>query len=150
MARFKYKNRREYAAFYGEELEKACGEAVRNWKADVLIPIPLHKSRKRKRGFNQAELVAGEAGKRLGIPVCSDWLVRTKKTRPQKELTDQERRANLRDAFRLTRREQNYRTVILVDDIYTTGSTINAAAALLLENGVENVYFLSICIGRGY
>lgn len=150
VARFKYGNRREYADFYVDELVKAWGPVIRSWEADALIPIPLHRSRKRRRGFNQAELLAGGIGQSLGIPVLTGWLVRTKKTRPQKELSDLERKQNLKNAFQAVRNDVKLKTVILVDDIYTTGSTIDAAAALLLENGVENVYFLSICIGRGY
>ena len=69
VARFKYRNRREYADFYAEELIKSCGTALLSWEPDALIPIPLHKSRMRKRGFNQAELVARRIGKSLGIPV---------------------------------------------------------------------------------
>ena len=150
VGRFKYQNRREYADFYVEELLRTCGPAVQEWAPEALIPIPLHKSRRRRRGFNQAELIARGLSKKLGIPVCSDWLIRTKKTRPQKELTDLERKQNLKNAFQLKQNDVRLKKVLLIDDIYTTGSTADAAAALLLENGVENVYFLSICIGRGY
>lgn len=150
VSRFKYKNRREYADFYVQELLQTCGPAIENWKPDVLIPIPLHKSRRRRRGFNQAELVAKGIGRELGIPVLSDGLIRTKKTVPQKELSDLERKQNLKNAFQLKRNDVRLKKVLLIDDIYTTGSTIDAAAAILLESGVEKVYFLSICIGRGY
>ena len=150
IARFKYRNRREYADFYAAELVKSCGDAARAWEADALIPIPLHRSRRRKRGFNQAELVARKVGKMLGIPVETGVLLRTKKTSPQKELNDTQRRANLKNAFQVRQNDVRLRKVILVDDIYTTGSTIDAAAAALLEHGVEKVYFLAICIGRGF
>lgn len=150
VARFKYRNRREYADFYAEELVKRCGESVRSWDPDALIPIPLHKSRRRKRGFNQAELVAGKAGKILGIPVESKLLIRTRKTSPQKELNDVQRRANLKNAFQVRQNDVRLKKVVLIDDIYTTGSTIDAAASVLLEHGVEKIYFLTICIGRGF
>ena len=150
MGRFKYKNRREYADFYVKELLERCGETVRAWEADALIPVPLHPKRKRRRGFNQAGLIAEGLGKKLGIPVYGRLLVRVKKTRPQKELSRQERRSNLKNAFQAVQNDVRLRKVILVDDIYTTGSTIDAAAEVLLALGVEKVYFLSICIGRGY
>jgi len=150
VSRYKYQNRREYADFYVQELIRNCGAAVKSWEPEALIPIPLHKSRQRKRGFNQAELVAKGLGRNLGIPVYSGWLVRVKKTRPQKELNDSERKQNLKNAFQLTRNDVRLKKVLLIDDIYTTGSTIDATAALLREYGVEKVYFLSICIGRGY
>lgn len=150
IGRFKYKNRREYADYYVQELVKNCGSALRRWEPEALIPIPLHKSRQRKRGFNQAELVARGLGKKLGIPVVGDWMIRARKTKPQKELSDLERKQNLKNAFQLSRGDVRLKKVVLIDDIYTTGSTMDAAAELLLENGVEKVYFLSICIGRGY
>lgn len=150
IARFKYRGRREYADFYAEELVKRCGELLHSWQPDALVPVPLHKSRMRKRGFNQAELTARKVGKALGIPVEKRLLLRTKKTSPQKELNDVQRRANLKNAFQVSQNDVRLKRVVLVDDIYTTGSTIDAAAAVLLEHGVERVYFLTICIGRGF
>ena len=150
IGRFKYKKRREYGDFYVQELLRACGEAVRSWNPDLLIPIPLHKSRRRKRGFNQAELIARGLGKELGIPVSADSLLRTKKTSPQKELNDQERKSNLKNAFQLAKDNVKFKKILLIDDIYTTGSTIDAAASVLLDHGAEKVYFLCISIGRGY
>lgn len=86
----------------------------------------------------------------MGIPVEKRLLLRTKKTSPQKELNDVQRRANLKNAFQVSQNDVRLKRVVLVDDIYTTGSTIDAAAAVLLEHGVERVYFLTICIGRGF
>ena len=123
---------------------------LRSWQPDALIPVPLHKSRMRKRGFNQAALVAERMGERLGIPVEEKLLIRVKKTSPQKELNDSARRENLKNAFQLCGNDVKLKRVVLIDDIYTTGSTLDAAAAALLAAGVEKVYFLSICIGRGF
>lgn len=150
IGRFKYNNRREYANFYVQELLDICGPAVRSWDIDLLIPIPLHKSRRRKRGFNQAELIAKGLGRELEIPVSANYLLRTRKTSPQKELNDQERKNNLKNAFQVVNYDVKFKKVLLIDDIYTTGSTIDAAASVLLESGAEKVYFLSISIGRGY
>lgn len=150
IGRFKYNNRREYGNFYVQELLDICGPAVRSWNVDLLIPIPLHKSRRRKRGFNQAELIAKGLGRELGIPVSANCLLRTRKTSPQKELNDQERKNNLKNAFQVVDYDVKFKKVLLIDDIYTTGSTIDAAASVLLESGAEKVYFLSISIGRGY
>ncbi|HIT66112.1 MAG TPA: ComF family protein [Candidatus Merdisoma merdipullorum] len=150
IGRFKYRNRREYADFYAEELANLCGEAVLSWRPDALIPVPLHRSRQRKRGFNQAELVAKRLGRRLNIPVTEKTLFRIKKTSPQKELSDTQRRANLKNAFQVRENDVRLKRVVLIDDIYTTGSTVDAAASVLLEHGVENVYFLAICIGTGF
>lgn len=150
ISRFKYHNRREYADFYSEEMLKVLGREIRSWKVDMLVPIPLHKSRMRKRGFNQAELVADRIGDRMGIPVRTDILRRVKKTKPQKELDDTGRRGNLKNAFQACEKQAEGKCILLVDDIYTTGSTIDAAAAELKRQGAEKVYFLSICIGRGF
>ncbi len=149
IARYKYSGRREYAEFYADEILKRCARRMLHWKAEALIPIPLHPSRKRKRGFNQAELLAKAIAKRSGIPVDAKLLFRTKKTDAQKDLNDQERLANLRDAFSVQKKEIPYHNLILVDDIYTTGSTMDAAAKLLKEHGAQNVYFLCICVGMG-
>ncbi len=78
-----------------------------------------------------------------------ELLVRTKKTKPQKNLSDAERRENLKNAFQVSGNEVKLKRVVLIDDIYTTGSTLHAGASVLREAGVEKVYFLSICIGRG-
>lgn len=125
-------------------------DLLRSWNPDALVPIPLHKTRKRKRGFNQAQLLAEKLGEILEIPVEKRILERTKKTGPQKELNDVQRRANLKNAFQVRQNDVRLKRIVLVDDIYTTGSTIDAAAAVLLEHGAEKVYFLTICIGRGF
>ncbi len=150
ISRFKYHNRREYADYYAEALLRAHGRTLLSWQPDALIPVPIHRSRMKKRGYNQAALVADRIGERLGLPVEKDWLLRVKKTKPQKNLSDAERRENLKKAFQVRDNGVKLKRVVLIDDIYTTGSTLDAAAAALLEAGVEKVYFLSICIGRGF
>lgn len=149
IARFKYGGRREYAAFYAEEILFRCAKEMLFWKSEALIPIPLHPSRERIRGFNQAKLLAEEISKRSGIPTDSTVLKRCKKTRAQKELDDRERLTNLKNAFSVREGKIPYKTVILVDDIYTTGSTLDEAARVLKEKGIQTIYFLSICVGRG-
>ena len=149
ISRFKYGGRREYAGFYAEEILRKCGKEAKNWGAEVIVPIPLHPSRRRKRGYNQAELLAAELSGRLEIPVDKRPLYRVKKTKPQKELSGKERAVNRKGAFAVRGDKAPYRKVLLVDDIYTTGSTIDEATRILLECGVGSVYFLCICVGRG-
>lgn len=149
IARFKYGGRREYAAFYAEEMLRFSAKEMLLWKADVLVPIPLHPRRRRKRGYNQAELLAKELSRRSGIPMDKGLLLRVKNTRAQKELDDRERFANLKNAFSVRKGSNPYKRVILVDDIYTTGSTMNEASHILKQNGTQIVYFLCICVGRG-
>lgn len=149
IARYKYGGRREYAAFYAEEILRTCAREAVLWKAEALVPIPLHPSRRRKRGYNQAALLARELSGRCGIPADEKLLFRTKKTRAQKELNDQERLENLKNAFSVRKGNVPYKNIILVDDIYTTGSTIDEAARVLKENGAQSVFFFCICVGRG-
>lgn len=149
IAGYKYGGRREYAAFYAEEILSRCAKDMQKWRGEAFVPIPLHPSRRRKRGFNQAELLARELTRRCGIPTDAGILVRVRKTHVQKELNDQERLTNLKDAFSVRKGRVPYQNIILVDDIYTTGSTVDAAAKTLKENGVRNVYFVCICVGNG-
>lgn len=146
--RFKYAGRQEYARFYAEAIVEKLGEAIRAWKSDALVPVPIHRTRRRERGYNQAELLAREIGRRMDIPVDSHVIRRVKKTLPQKQLDDAERQNNLKRAFKIERNDVKLERVIIVDDIYTTGSTIDACAAELKRAGVEKVYFITAAIGK--
>ena len=147
---FKYHNQRRYGVCYVEEFIRCYGHMIKRWTPDLIIPIPLHRKRRRQRGYNQAAVLCRELGRRLGIPVDEKGLVRKLYTEPQKKLSHQERSKNLRHAFRVKKCFKPVSTVLLIDDIYTTGSTIDAAAAVLKKKGVEKVYFLTISIGQGY
>ncbi len=147
IAQFKYNHRCEYAKFYAEEMIRFLSKDIERWKADAMIPIPLHKSRKKWRGFNQSELIAKELEKELSIPVCTDLIIRHKKTKAQKQLNSQERQNNLKKAFKIVQNDVKLSTVILIDDIYTTGSTIDAVSSLLKQAGVEKIYFITISVG---
>lgn len=150
MYRFKYGNRREYAAFYGDIIVKLKGHIIMSWKPDVIIPVPLHASRYRKRGYNQAALIAKEIGRRLEVPVEEGLLIRIVNTAPQKELNDKERTKNTKNAFQVTHNIVKYKRVLLVDDIYTTGATLDACSDVLTNAGAAQVYFAAVCIGRGF
>lgn len=146
---FKYNNKREYGDFYAQEIVRELGEHIKRWKVEAIIPVPLHKSRRKRRGFNQAELVANKVGQRLGIPVEASLVARTRKTLPQKQLNDKERQNNLKKAFKMMRNDVKLSTAIILDDIYTTGSTVDEVAAVLRAAGVEKVYVICIAIGKG-
>lgn len=146
---YKYKGRAEYAEFYGTDIAEKLGEDILKWKPDALIPVPLHPSKKRLREYNQAELIAKNLGKKLCIPVYSDYVIRVRKTVPQKLLDDVQRQKNLERAFQISRNDVKLKKTVIIDDIYTTGSTIDAIASVLLQNGVEEVYFVALSIGEG-
>lgn len=114
--------------------------------------MPLHKSKLKERGFNQAYLLARGISKSVGIPVVENYLLRSHKTKAQKRLNDRERANNLQGAFTVNPAYSfaSYSKVMLVDDIYTTGSTIDACAEVLLQTGVTEVDFFSLTIGKGF
>lgn len=147
---FKYKGKKNYAAFFADEICKRHGNAIKDIKPDALIPVPIHAKRKMRRGYNQAELLAGELSRRLDIPVDADLIVRSVNTLPQKELNVEERYLNLKKAFISADKIVEYKCVMLVDDIYTTGATIEACTNVLRESGVGSVFYTSICIGKGF
>lgn len=150
MYRFKYKGRREYAKFYAEDICRHFREDILEMRADIIVPIPLHKSRQRSRGYNQAELIAAHLSRLLGIPMHKNLVRRVKKTVPQKKLDARGRENNLKKAFNIKPDVVKLnKTIILVDDIFTTGSTIDAVAHELKRRGAKAVYFITLCIGEG-
>lgn len=147
--RFKYKGRREYGAWYAFCMAAGLGEWIRRREPDALIPVPIHASRKRARGYNQAEVLAGELGRLMHIPVVTDLVRRVRRTAPMKDLPMSERQNNLKRAFKICRNDVKLDTVIIIDDIYTTGSTIDAMSYELRRAGVRRIYFVTLAIGRG-
>lgn len=147
--RFKYGGRREYGQFYGEQMADFLGDFIKRVKPDGLIPIPLHKKRLSDRGYNQAEILARVIGKRLNIPVYTRILARKKNTAPLKYENPIERQNNLKNAFIMLQNDVKLKRVVIVDDIYTTGSTMDAAARTLKSRGVTEVYFVALAGGEG-
>lgn len=147
---FKYKNQRSYASFFGAAMVARYGDRYRSLGIDGIIPVPVHPNKRRKRGYNQAELLAKELGKRIEVPVFSRYILRTTDTSPQKELDNKLRMKNLRNAFKIGENTIKLKKVLLVDDIYTTGATIEACTQILKSYGIEKVYYTSVAIGSGY
>ena len=107
---------------------------------------PLHRKRMEKRGYNQAELIADALGKQTGLPVEKKLLQRRINTKPQKDLDPLQRRLNLKDAF-IAKFDLQGENILLTDDIYTTGATIDEAAGALKRAGAGRIYFLVVAIG---
>lgn len=146
--RFKYRNRREYAAAYAKETAARYGGWIKSKGIQAIVPIPLYRGRQRQRGYNQAGLFAKELGKILGIPADGGLLIRVRDTKPQKALNEAERKNNLKNAFKTAKNIVQLECVLVVDDIYTTGATLDAAAAALRDAGIRNIYACSIGTGR--
>ncbi|MGC4019321.1 MAG: ComF family protein [Muricomes sp.] len=147
--RFKYKNKRHYGKVFAEEMAENCAGQIHRWGIEEIIPVPLHSAKRKVRGYNQAEILAEELGKILNIPVNKKILYRIRNTKPQKDLDNAQRIQNLKGAFAVSKHQPVKNSVLVIDDIYTTGSTIHKAAHMLKLAGAQKVYFLTISIGQG-
>jgi ComF family protein len=111
-----------------------------NFSDFVLVPVPLSKKKLRWRGFNQAEEIAKGLANFLKIPLISDCLIKTKETKDQVELSEKERKENIKGAFFVKNKEKIVgKNVLLVDDVFTTGATMEEAARVLKEAGAEKI-----------
>lgn len=145
----KYQHKKEYLQYFAAAAAETFGAELLARSIDALVPVPVHAERRRVRGYNQAEVLCRFLSPRLGeIPVVTDFLQRTKKTKAQKELGEHARVLNLQNAFCLKHLYTDIKTVLLVDDIYTTGATLEACTEVLLQSGVQKVYGLCICAGN--
>lgn len=147
--RFKYAGRCEYARYYAFETERLYGEVIRTLNADAIVPVPLHKTRYRKRGYNQAEIFGRELSERLKIPLNTKLIKRCKKTKAMKLLSRSERQNNLKKAFIIGENDVKLKTIIVVDDIFTTGTTLDCIAQECRAAGIQNIYTITIAIGHG-
>jgi ComF family protein len=145
--KMKQQNQRTYAEFFGEAMSRKFLSCEKRWQIDFAAPIPLHPKKRRYRGFNQAELLLNRVSELTGVPVVKDLLKKTEETVEQKELDRKSRQKNLKKAFKISPYDVQLKRILLVDDIYTTGSTMDAAAAVLKEAGAEKIFFLTACIG---
>lgn len=151
IAGFKYDGRKEYLDFYIRHMAAVYGKQLLRYGVTVLIPVPISTKRRRYRGFNQAELLSDGLAKELGI-TSAVFLKRVRNTAPLNGLSPTERRKNLEDAFCFDEKEalkwkELPHTVALVDDIFTTGTTMEACTRVLSEHGISSVYGICICIG---
>ena len=146
--RYKYKGRKAYARVFAKEMVYYLGDYISSLGVDAIIPVPLFKRKMRRRGYNQAALLAKILGEDLRIPVYENLVIRNRNTKPLKLLNPEERLNNLKKAFILMENGVKLKRVIIVDDIYTTGSTIDTMAELLKEQGIEEVYFVTLAIGE--
>lgn len=144
LAALKYSGASRLAPILARAAEPELRPLVRLAGPDaVLVPVPVHRARRRERGYNQAELIARALGDRLGL-VVHDALERTRPTTKQHRLDRAARLANLRGAFAIRGSARAPPTAILVDDIITTTATLEACASVLLDAGSEAVYGFAV------
>ncbi|WP_432735023.1 ComF family protein [Maridesulfovibrio sp. FT414] len=135
---WKFNNRTEFSSAFRPMLA-SLGKELDDFRPDILVPVPLHPSRLRMRGFNQSLVLAEHVAKSSGIPLAAHGLRRTRKTIPQSALNGTERRENLLQAFSADNARVAGKKVLLVDDVFTTGSTADECARTLLEAGATDV-----------
>lgn len=141
---FKYHNAKYLATTFGNYMTNVV--VRENFEFDIIIPVPLTKKRQRSRGYNQSELLANQISKNLGAPVVTDVLQRTKFSRSQTELTSSERYQNLEDCFVAENPDKiKGKKILLVDDVMTTGATIEACSKILMDAGANVVYVCTAC-----
>ena len=146
--KFKYMGRQEYASFYAKEAVRLCGRKLKRLGIDAIIPVPMYEDKEIKRGYNQADVLAKALSHELGIPCYSDVIKRVRDTQPMKELDVRGRRNNLKKAFNIAQNDVKFKCTLIIDDIYTTGSTIDEIAHEFRIAGVRKVYCLTLAIGQ--
>jgi ComF family protein len=137
---FKYRQKRKLALPLADLMHHYLLENP--LPADLIVPVPLHMDRLRERGYNQAALLTWELSARSQLPGDEGSLVRVKETAPQVALKADERRKNVSGAFHVRGEEPKNRHVLLIDDVCTTGATLEACAEALREKGARSVWAL--------
>ncbi len=122
--------------------KKVCGFLE---KYDIIIPVPIHKKRRLKRGYNQTELIAKEICKNISLELKTDVLIKQKNIKAQSELNKNERKQNIKNAFEIKNiNEIIDKKILLFDDIYTTGSTVNECSKILKKAGAKQIGVVTI------
>ncbi len=136
----KYKQQLSHAAILGDLLLRRLQQQITEELPDCIIPVPLHKKRLIKRGFNQSLEIARPVAKKLNIQIDVKSVRRKKLTLAQADLSAAQRKKNVKDCFEIQSKEKMiYSHVVIIDDVVTTGSTINELAKLLKQSGVKKV-----------
>ena len=142
--RLKYQGKADVGRTLGRLMWAETEQILRDWAPDVILPVPLHAKRLKKRGFNQSLLLCEELARQLKIPILPDLVIRCADTRPMKDLNVRERQNNLKKAFKIGQNDVKLKTILIVDDIYTTGTTTDEISKLLLKAGADKTYVLTL------
>lgn len=142
----KYDNARPLAAVLARRLDSCLRHM--NWTFDMIVPVPLHTTRLRERGYNQSQLLGEHVAQLQSIPCTSSALRRWRSTATQVGLSGEQRRANVSDAFRAESQAIHSQSILLIDDVTTTGATLQACALALYEAGARAVYSITVTVAR--
>jgi ComF family protein len=130
----KYKGRKEIGIYFGQQMGESLKQSSRFSDCEIIIPLPLYAAREKKRGYNQAFMIANGISQKLKIPVLNDVVSRIKKTETQTHKSRIQRWKNMESTFEISARLQiSGKHVLLVDDVVTTGASLEACAQVLLD-----------------
>jgi competence protein ComFC len=151
LIRFKFYNKPGYYRTFAKLLSSRIMKVTDNRKFDIIISVPLHKNKELSRGYNQAYLISKALSKEISIPEFSYLLERSRPTDAQSLLGKGSRQENVRNAFRVTNKDMvKDKSVLIVDDIMTTGCTLDECSRMLKEAGAKSVIAAVVATGRKY
>ena len=143
LQRLKYENQRYLAEFFAEFLYPLYMREIP--ACEVIIPVPLPEERLKERGYNQSGLIAERLSEKINVPVRDDIILKRKEAKSQVGLNARQRWANVSESFSVAKNARiDFKTALIVDDVLTTGATVNGIAKLLKGKGVEEVYSLTV------
>lgn len=141
----KYNDFKIIAKFFGRKVNNYFEKFSPFSKIDMIVPVPLHRTKKRSRGFNQSELLASAISDQINIKHIPKLLKRTKFTDSQTKLSRSERQNNVAEAFKVNSKyDVKGKNILVVDDVFTTGSTVNSISRLLREQDVGKIFIFTI------
>lgn len=147
--RMKYSGSFVTGKILGSITAKELSDKIEPWKADLIIPVPIHRTRRADRGYNQSYYIAKGISTTLKIPLRDNIIKRNRYTSTQTKLNLAERKLNVQDAFTFKKKYNPAgKRIILVDDVITTGATISECGRVLLEHGAEKVFALSVALAE--
>ncbi len=143
----KYQNRFLLGRFLGSLLADNYNEIIIKWNINFIIPVPLHHLKKADRGYNQAFYIAKGLSTKVKIPVKNSFLKRRKFTQSQTKMNITEREMNVKNAFKIKKKNSiKGKNFLIIDDVITTGATVNECGKVLINSGANNVYAMSVAI----
>jgi len=145
----KYSNKFAVGKRLGEIIADKCGEDIKYWTIDLIVPVPLHQLKKVNRGYNQSFYLAKGLGKSLNIKVSQRLLKRIKFTQTQTALSLVERQENVGNAFKARKKRLvKGKNILIIDDVITTGATVNECARVLKNAGAKNIFACSSAVAE--